>query len=75
MCAFASVGASSSLGDDCILGHRAAIKDHITVVARTRIAAKSGVVRDITDSGDYGGHPAIKADEFRQQARKHSIFL
>lgn len=69
ICANASVGASTSLGDDIVLGHRAAVKDHLSIVAKTRIAAKSGVVRDITEEGDYAGHPAVKAMEFKQQVK------
>lgn len=75
LCANASVGASTSLGDDVILGHRAAIKDHLSIVAKSRIAAKSGVVRDITDAGDYAGHPAVKAQEFKQQVNTYPYFL
>lgn len=70
LCSSASLGASSSLGDDVILGHRAAVKDHIVIASRTRVAAKSGVVRDITEVGDYAGHPAVPAEDFKQQVRR-----
>lgn len=67
ICSHASVGNSSSLGDDIILGYGAAVKDHVSVAAKTRIAAKAGVVRDIMEAGDYAGHPAMLAKEYKQQ--------
>lgn len=67
ICSHASVGASSSLGDDVIVGNRAAIKDHVSIAAKTRIAAKSGVVQDVVDAGDYAGHPAMPAHHFKHQ--------
>ena len=70
ICSNASVGASSSIGDEVVLGHRAAIKDHVVVASGCRIAAKSGVVRDISEPGDYAGHPAMPVEEFKQQVQK-----
>lgn len=67
VCSHASVGNSSSLGDDVILGYGAAVKDHVSVAGKTRIAAKAGVVRDIEVAGDYAGHPAMPADDYKQQ--------
>ena len=69
ICSQASVGNSSSLGDDVILGYGAAVKDHVSVAAKTRVAAKAGVVRDIEEAGDYAGHPAMLAKEYKQQVR------
>jgi UDP-3-O-[3-hydroxymyristoyl] glucosamine N-acyltransferase len=31
------------------------------------VAAKSAVVQDIKEHGDYGGYPAIKASRWRRQ--------
>ena len=43
------------------------MKDHVSIAAKTRIAAKAGVVRDIEEAGDYAGHPAMLAKEYKQQ--------
>lgn len=67
ICSHASLGNSSSLGDNVILGYGAAVKDHVRVAAKTRVAAKGGVVRDINEAGDYAGHPAVLAKDFMQQ--------
>lgn len=69
LCSHASIGASSSLGDEVVLGSRAAVKDHVSLAAGTRVAAKSGVVRDVTVSGDYAGHPAMRAEDFKVRLR------
>lgn len=50
-----------------VLGYGAAVKDHVSIAAKTRIAAKAGVVRDIEEAGDYAGHPAMLAKEYKQQ--------
>ena len=65
LCSHSSIGASSSLGDNVVLGSRAAVKDHVSLAAGTRVAAKSGVVRDVTVAGDYAGHPAMRAEDFK----------
>ena len=39
----------------------------MSVAAKTRIAAKAGVVRDIEEAGDYAGHPAMVAKDYKQQ--------
>ena len=76
MCAQASIGASSALGDDVIIGCGAAVKDHTCIVANSRVAARSGVVRDIDTPGDYAGYPAMPADDFKQQVEKiHPVMI
>jgi len=67
VCSQASIGASSALGDDVVIGCGAAVKDHVCIVANSRVAARSGVVRDIDTAGDYAGYPAMPADDFKQQ--------
>ena len=67
MCSQVSIGASSALGDDVIVGCGAAVKDHVCIKANSRIAARSGVVRDIDTAGDYAGYPAMPADDFKHQ--------
>jgi len=69
VCSQASIGASSSLGDDVIIGCGAAVKDQVCVAANSRVAARSGVVRDIDVAGDYAGYPAMPAEDFKQQVR------
>lgn len=32
-----------------------------------RVAAKSGVIQDVTERGDVGGYPAVSAREWRRR--------
>jgi UDP-3-O-[3-hydroxymyristoyl] glucosamine N-acyltransferase len=49
------------------MGGKSAISDHVDVASRVRLAAKSGVIKNITESGDYGGFPAQPVGVWRRQ--------
>ena len=67
LCGDVAMGGSSSLGDRVILAGKSAVKDHASVCSDARVGAKSGVVADITDPGDYAGYPAVSAHRWRRQ--------
>jgi UDP-3-O-[3-hydroxymyristoyl] glucosamine N-acyltransferase len=35
------------------------VSDHVSVASKVRVAAKSGVVSNIEEPGDYAGFPAV----------------
>ncbi|KAI5066621.1 hypothetical protein GOP47_0019245 [Adiantum capillus-veneris] len=66
ICGQAGLGGSSTIGDFVVLGGKCGVADHISIVSKVRIAAKSGVTRNITKPGDYAGFPAVPAAEWRR---------
>mmetsp|Transcript_22478 Transcript_22478/g.31265 ORF Transcript_22478/g.31265 Transcript_22478/m.31265 type:complete len:339 (+) Transcript_22478:115-1131(+) len=78
LCGHVALGGSCTLGDYVVLAGKSAVKDHIKIVSQVRVAAKSGVINDITAPGDYAGFPALPAREWRRQiveARRRDRFL
>ena len=67
ICAHSALGGSSQIGANCIMGGRSAIADHVVVCSRVRLAAGSGVTKDITIPGDYAGFPAQPAADWRHE--------
>ena len=67
ICAQSALAGSAELGDYCVMGGKSAIGDHVTVCARVRLAANSGVTKHITVPGDYAGFPARPAAQWRRQ--------
>jgi UDP-3-O-[3-hydroxymyristoyl] glucosamine N-acyltransferase len=70
LCAMSALGGSSTLGDGVVMGGKAAVADHVSVAARVRIAACSGVTKDIPETAegtDFAGFPAQPAGQWRRQ--------
>ncbi|KAK6917358.1 Hexapeptide repeat [Dillenia turbinata] len=67
LCGQVGIAGSVTMGDYVVLGGRAAIRDHVSIVSRVRLAANSCVTKDIKEPGDYGGFPAVPAGEWRRQ--------
>ncbi|KAI9188480.1 hypothetical protein LWI28_004354 [Acer negundo] len=48
------------IGDYETLGGRVAVRDHVSIASKVRLAANCCVTKDITEPGDYGGFPAVR---------------
>ncbi|GAQ79339.1 hypothetical protein KFL_000280440 [Klebsormidium nitens] len=68
LCGHAAIGGSAELGDYVVMGGKAGIADHVKVHPQVRLAAKTGVMSDIKEKGDYAGFPAVPAREWRRSA-------
>ncbi len=66
LCGQTGVAGSCEIGNNVVLGGNSGVSDHIKIVDNARFAAKSGVIFDITEKGDYGGHPAIPMQRWRR---------
>ncbi|XP_078447726.1 putative UDP-3-O-acylglucosamine N-acyltransferase 2, mitochondrial isoform X2 [Wolffia australiana] len=55
------------IGDYVTMGGRAAVRDHVSITSNVRLAANSGVTKDLPFPGDYAGFPAIPVREWRRQ--------
>ncbi|PKI67702.1 hypothetical protein CRG98_011915 [Punica granatum] len=67
LCGQVGIAGSATIGDFVTLGGRAAVRDHITIVSKVRLAANSCVIKDIKVPGDYGGFPAVPIGQWRRQ--------
>jgi UDP-3-O-[3-hydroxymyristoyl] glucosamine N-acyltransferase LpxD len=59
LCGQVGIAGSVTIGDYVALGGRAAVRDHVSIVSKVRLAANSCVTRNITEPGDFGGFPAV----------------
>ena len=50
---------STIVEDDVMLGGQVGIADHVTVGARAKVAAKSGVIGDVAEGEIVAGYPAV----------------
>ncbi|KAJ8442270.1 hypothetical protein Cgig2_011193 [Carnegiea gigantea] len=55
------------IGDYVTFGGRVAVRDHVSIVSKVRLAANSCVTKDISVPGDYGGFPAVPIQLWRRQ--------
>ncbi|RMG42427.1 MAG: UDP-3-O-(3-hydroxymyristoyl)glucosamine N-acyltransferase [Candidatus Dadabacteria bacterium] len=67
ICGMTGLAGSTTIGDKVTIGGHAGTKDGVKITSNVRIAGKSGVVDDISEAGDYGGFPAVKAHLWRRQ--------
>jgi UDP-3-O-[3-hydroxymyristoyl] glucosamine N-acyltransferase len=61
------IAGSANLGDGVMIGGQAAIADHIVIGSGARIAACSGVMRDVPPLITVGGAPAVPIRQFHRQ--------
>ncbi|KAL5057709.1 hypothetical protein RYX36_029313 [Vicia faba] len=59
LCGQVGIAGSATIGDYVTMGGRAAVRDHVSIASKVRLAALSCVTKDITEPGDYGGFPAV----------------
>lgn len=57
MAAGFKVAGSSKIGNNFMVGGDTAVTDHVNICDNVIVAGKSGVTKDITESGQYGGYP------------------
>ncbi|MFW5680931.1 MAG: UDP-3-O-(3-hydroxymyristoyl)glucosamine N-acyltransferase [Pseudomonadota bacterium] len=61
------ISGSAELGHHVVLGAQSGIAGHLTIGPGARLAARGAVTRDLEGNRDYGGAPAIPANEWRRQ--------
>ncbi|XP_021719637.1 probable UDP-3-O-acylglucosamine N-acyltransferase 2, mitochondrial isoform X2 [Chenopodium quinoa] len=67
LCGQVGIAGSVTIGDYVTLGGRVAVRDHVSIVSKARLAAISCVTKDIKEPGDYGGFPAVPVQQWRRQ--------
>ncbi|EOA17982.1 hypothetical protein CARUB_v10006417mg [Capsella rubella] len=73
LCGQVGIAGSVTIGDYVALGGRAAVRDHVSIVSKVRLAANSCVTRNISEPGDFGGFPAVPIHEWRKQIVRAQI--
>jgi UDP-3-O-[3-hydroxymyristoyl] glucosamine N-acyltransferase len=63
----AGTAGSTRLGDFVMLGGQSGIAGHLTIAPGTKIAAKSGVMRDVPNGTAIGGIPAVPMTQWLRQ--------
>jgi UDP-3-O-[3-hydroxymyristoyl] glucosamine N-acyltransferase len=58
MASFTGISGTTSIGDGVVMGGRVGIADHVHIGAGARLAAGSGIFRDIPPGEAWGGTPA-----------------
>src|SRR5215472_5640870 len=61
------ISGSVALGDFVIVGGMVGIADHVSIGDRARLAARTGVTRDLEGGRDYGGIPARPIREWHRE--------
>ncbi|XP_010449099.1 PREDICTED: probable UDP-3-O-acylglucosamine N-acyltransferase 2, mitochondrial isoform X2 [Camelina sativa] len=73
LCGQVGIAGSVTIGDYVALGGRAAVRDHVSIVSKVRLAANSCVTKNINEAGDFGGFPAVPIHEWRKQIVRAQI--
>ncbi len=61
------ISGSTKLGDYVVAGGQAGFAGHLKIGRGARVAAKSGVMRDIPEGGTYAGIPAMPVRDWHRQ--------
>ena len=61
------ISGSSKLGDFVVVGGQVGIAGHLTIGSGARIAAKSGLMRDVAPGETVGGYPAQPIRDWHRQ--------
>lgn len=67
MASFTGISGTTNVGDGVVMGGRVGIADHVTIGAGTRLAASSGVFRDIPPGETWGGVPAKPLKQYLRE--------
>ena len=66
ICSQVGLAGSVTTGDYCVFAGQVGIKDHVNIGHRAKLAAKSGVMKDVPNDAVFIGVPATDAKEQRQ---------
>lgn len=64
------IAGSTVVGDQVMIGGQAGISDHLTIGGHARIAAGSGVIRDVANGEAVGGYPAMPIRQWHRQSHQ-----
>ena len=67
VCGQSGIAGSTRIGARCVLGGSTGVGDHLNIPDDCRFGGNSGVITAIDEPGDYMGHPAIPAQQWRRQ--------
>lgn len=62
------IAGSSKVGAYCALGGQVGVAGHVNIADQVQIAGQGGVIRDVKESGIYGGTPAVPIRNWHRQS-------
>lgn len=62
------IAGSTKIGDFSVLGGQVGVSGHLSLAPGSRVAAKSGVMRDTTPRETIAGIPAVPINQWRRQS-------
>ena len=69
MAAGAKVAGSTTIGDRCVLGGIVGVSGHLKIAADVRLAGGTLCFKDVSEPGDYMGHPMMKKRQYMRFLR------
>ena len=63
------IAGSTSVGDRCVIAGNVGISGHLTIGADVRLGGGTVVLKDVTEPGDYMGHPLLEKRRFLRLLR------
>lgn len=61
------ISGSTHVGSFVVLAGQVGVAGHLRIADNVQVAAQSGVTKDLTESGVYGGMPAVPIKQWRRQ--------
>ncbi len=69
MAAGCMVAGSTTIGDRCVFAGNVGISGHLQIAADVRLGGGTIVLKDLTEGGDYMGHPVLEKRRFLRLLR------
>lgn len=63
------IAGSTSVGDRCVIAGNVGISGHLTIGPDVRLGGGTVVLKDVTEPGDYMGHPLLEKRRFLRLLR------
>jgi UDP-3-O-[3-hydroxymyristoyl] glucosamine N-acyltransferase len=69
ICGQTAIAGSTTIGNGVTLGGSVGVRDHVSIADGVRVAARAGVIENLTVKGDYAGFPAVPVFRWRRQIK------
>lgn len=67
LCSGVAIGGSAKIGDWVVLAGASSVSNNVELTDHVTIGALAGVTKNLPDSGEYMGFPAVPANQWRRE--------